>query len=168
MEKKRGFWTKASDLQKFVTFRILHWFFQDWKPEKFWPWGCDPPDRNFCHFWITEISDIAEFFQNFFLKSRFFEISMVDFFAEGGALWQNFFFWGDRPFLGVKPHGRPKSRTGPPQPSRSRFWHPRIEKSHFFNFFNENFSFLEHFCSSLGKTLKPEISSSNKSSKIDL
>ncbi len=31
------------------------------------------------------------------------------------------FFWGDRHRLGVKPHSRPKSRTGPPQPSASRF-----------------------------------------------
>ena len=33
----------------------------------------------------------------------------------------------------------------------SRFWSPRIEKSQFFNFFNENFSFFEHFCRSPGR-----------------
>ena len=52
--------------------------------------GCDPADRNFCHLWITEISEPSEFFQNFFLKSRFFKISTFDFFNEGGAGGQKF------------------------------------------------------------------------------
>ena len=43
-------------------------------------------------------------------------------FWEGrGCAWSEIFFWGDPHWLGVKPHGRPKRRPGPPQPPGSRF-----------------------------------------------
>ena len=42
-----GFCAKASDIQKFVTLRILHRFFQDLKSEKFGPLGVRPCQQKF-------------------------------------------------------------------------------------------------------------------------
>ena len=53
---------------------------------------CTRVSRNFCHFWIIEISEPSEFKKIFFLKTRFFKISRVDFFKESGALAQRFSF----------------------------------------------------------------------------
>ena len=61
------------------------------------------------------------------------------------------FFWGDPHWLGVKLHGIPKRRPGPPQPTGSRFWPPRIEKRHFSQVFHENLSFLVYFHRSAGR-----------------
>ena len=41
------------------------------------------------------------------------------------------FFGGDRPLLGVNPHGRPKSRTGPPRGVTNFFSSLRMLKIHF-------------------------------------
>ena len=50
---------------------------------------CDHADRNFCQFWITEISEPSELKKNFSEKS-IFKISTIDFFNEGGAGGQKF------------------------------------------------------------------------------
>ena len=43
-------------------------------------------------------------------------------FLEGrGCAWSEIFFLGDPHWSAVKPHGRPKRRPGPPQPTGSRF-----------------------------------------------
>ena len=47
MEQIGGFWPKASDIQKVVTLRILHRFFQDLKHEKFGPLGVRPCPQKF-------------------------------------------------------------------------------------------------------------------------
>ena len=101
-------------------------------------------------------------------KNTIFADFEGQFFLWWGCAWSEIFFWGDRHRLGVKPHGRPKSRTGPPQPSVSRFWFPRIEKSHFFIFLMKISHFSGFFIGSQEGPQMPEISSSNRSSKIDL
>ena len=47
MEQIGGFWPKSSDIQKVVTLRILHRFFQDLKHEKFGPLGVRPCPQKF-------------------------------------------------------------------------------------------------------------------------
>ena len=90
-------------------------------------------------------------------------------FWEGrGCAWSEIFFWDDPHWLGVKPHGRPKRRPGPPQPTGNRFWPPRIEKSIFSNFLMKISHFWSIFACLQGGPLIPEISSSNESSKIYL
>ena len=59
-----------------------------------------------------------DFFGEKIAKIGIFDCS----FWEGrGCAWSEIFFCGDPHWLGVKPHGRPKRRPGPPQPTRSRF-----------------------------------------------
>ena len=89
-----------------------------------------------------------DFFGEKIAKIGIFDCS----FWEGrGCTWSEIFFWGDPHWLGVKPHGRPKRRPGPSQPTGSRFWTLRIEKRHFFHVFNENLSFLVYFHRSAGR-----------------
>ena len=58
--------------------------------------------------------NLQNFFKIFFEKVDFSRFRW-SIFSRKGVRYDKFFFWSDRPFLGVKPHGRPKSRTGPPR-----------------------------------------------------
>ena len=110
-----GFCAKASDIQKFVTLRILHRFFQDLKSEKFGPLGVRPCQQKFLplldrrNFWTFRI------FSKFFSEKSIFQDFDVRFFQRRGCGGSEISFWRDPSRLGLKPHGRPKSRTGPPR-----------------------------------------------------
>ena len=93
--------------------------------------------------------------------------SIVHFGREGGAPGQKFFL-GWSTLVRSKTSWQTKKTSGTSPAHWGRFWPLRIEKRHFFQFFNEDFSFLEYFCRSAGGPLIPEISSSNKLSKIYL
>ena len=85
----------------------------------------------------------------FVWKTSFSRISRGDFLYDGGGCaWSKIVFWGDRNRLGVKPHGRPKSRTGSPQPSRSRFWPPRYNpySGHFLGLCGHILLQFQRFC----------------------
>ncbi len=136
VDQKWGFCSKASPLQMIITLRVLHGFFQDWKPEKLWPWRCDPADRNFCHLWITEISEPSEFKNFFFLKSRFFKSKKGRFLGfwrsgdakqfvtpRGGPVRLFGLPWGISPSQGGS---RQKEISDPPHPLR---WKNRSSKS---------------------------------------
>ena len=58
--------------------------------------------------------NLQNFFKIFFEKVDFSRFRRSIFSMMGVRLVRNF-FWGDRHRLGVKPHGRPKSRTRPPR-----------------------------------------------------
>ena len=109
------------------------------------------------------------------------QLQKLDFFGEKNAkigifdcsfwegrrcAWSEIFFWGDPHCLAVKPHGRPKTRPGPPQPTGSRFWPPRIEKRHFPEFLMKIYHFWSIFTGLQGDSVIPEISPSKKSGKI--
>ena len=127
----RGFWTKASQLSMIVTLRILVGLFQDWKPEKLWPWGVRPPEQKFLplldhrNFWTFKI------FSKFFSKKSIFRDFDVRFFEGRRCAPTEISFWGDRHRLGVKPHGGPKSRTRPPRGVINLFSSLRELKIHF-------------------------------------
>ena len=79
---------------------------------------------------------VAKNFGNTFGQKFRQQFQKLDFFGEKNAkiddfessiwtgrrcAWSEIFFWGDQHWLGVNPHGRPKRRPGPPQPTGSRF-----------------------------------------------
>ena len=117
-----SFWPKASYLLMTITLRVFLGLFQDWKLENLWPWGMRPCRQKFLplldhrNFWTFKI------FSNFFSKKSIFWDFDVRFFQWRGCAWSEIFLWADRHRLGVKPHGRPKSRTGPPCGDINRFW----------------------------------------------
>ena len=115
MDIKWGFWPKASPRQMIITLRVFLGMFQDWKPKKLWSCGVRPCHQKFLplldhrNFWTFRI------FSKFFSKKSIFRDFDVRFFQWRGCAWSEIFFWGDGHRLGVKPHGRPKSRTRPPR-----------------------------------------------------
>ena len=129
----------------FATPRIKIKNLQDFVSTKMGCWRVPLKCQKFLHPSPQKFRQHLRKLDFFSKKNTIFADFEGQFFLWWGCAWSEIFFWGDRHRLGVKPHGRPKSRTGPPQPSVSRFWFPRIEKSHFFIFFNENFSFFRFF-----------------------
>ena len=109
----RGFWPKASYLQMTITLRVLLGLFQDWKLENLWPWGMRPCQQKFLplldhrNFWTFK------FFSNLFSEMSIFQDFDVQIFQRRGCRGSEISFWRDLLRLGLKPHGRPKSRTGP-------------------------------------------------------
>ena len=105
-----------------ITLRILLGMFQDWKPEKLWPSGVRPCRQKFLplldhrNFWTFRI--FSKFFSK---KSIFWDFDGRYFWGRGSAT-SKIFFWADPYRLGVKPGGRPKSRTGPPRGVANIFW----------------------------------------------
>ena len=98
---------------------------------------CTPVCRNFCHFWIIEISELSEFLK-IFSENSIFQDFEGRFFQGRRCPSTKIFFWGDRPYLGVKRHGRPKSRTGPPRGVINIFSPPRSPKIRKASFFTNN------------------------------
>ena len=128
VDQKWGFWPKASPLQMIITLRVLHGFFQDWKPEKFWPWGVRPcwqkflPPLDHRNFWTFRIK------KKIFSEKSIFQDFDDRFFQRRGCGGSEISFWRDPPWLGLKPHGRPKSRTGPPRGVTNCFAPPDRQK----------------------------------------
>ena len=123
MVQTRGFWPKASYLQMTITLRVLLGLFQDWKLENLWPWGMRPCQQKFLplldhrNFWTFK------FFSNFFSKKSIFRDFDVRFWGGRRCAPIEISFWGDKHRLGVKLHGRPKSRTRPPRGVVNLFWY---------------------------------------------
>ena len=131
-----------TNFQKFITPRIMYKICWNRVSGHFggrWSSSC-------CQKFRQQLQKL-DFFGEKNAKIGIFDCS----FWEGrGCAWSEIFFCGDPHWLGVKPHGRPKRRPGPPQPTGSRFWPPRIEKWHFSQVFHENLSFLVYFYRSAG------------------
>ena len=121
-----------SNFQWFIIPRIKIKNLQDFVSTKMCCWRVLLKCQKFLHPSPQKFRQHLRKLDFFSKKNTIFADFEGQFFLWWGCAWSEIFFWGDRHRLGVKPHGRPKSRTGPPQPSVSRFWFPRIEKSHFF------------------------------------
>ena len=143
-----SFWPKASYLLMTITLRVFLGLFQDWKLENLWPWGMRPFRQKFLplldhrNFWTFKI------FSNFFSKKSIFRDFDDRFFQWRGCGWSEISFWRDPHRLGVKPHGRPKSRTGPPRGVTDPFSSLRWRKSRFWwkmRFFGQKTSKNEIF-----------------------
>ena len=99
-----------------------------------------------------------DFFHRKKAKIGIFDLS---FWQGRGCAWSKIFFWCDAHWLGVKPHGRPKSRTRPPRgvtnllksPSMDFGWHLMM-KAFWPNF---EMPYLREYIIEIHKTASPDI-----------
>ena len=94
MDKKWGFWTKASPFQKFVTLRILHRFVQDERHEKLTVWGCAPLSSEISENYLSRKLLLKWFLKNKNLKKVNFSRFRGPIFSGKGVRTDRNFFLG--------------------------------------------------------------------------
>ena len=95
--------------------------------------------NTFCHKFRQQFQKL-DFISGFFAKIGIFDFSV---WRGRGCAWSEMFFWRDPYWLGVKPHGRPKSRTRPPLGVTNLFSSPSMDFGWNFIIKHENWFLIQ-------------------------